>query len=138
MAATVTIADRAPNSILYRIEEDGTAADLQSRDVAADLIAPIGAGVAGPPQPGSAILDAVSPTGGFADQAAAQGAFYANFDLDTYTPTAAAPTSMQGDANVSAPAVDGNFRLELTAVKTADADVNIYHVRLSLRHSVID
>lgn len=136
MASTVTIVDRAPNSILYAVAEDGTAAGLTTRNVIADLEAATAVGVAGDPQPNSPIIPLINDA--FANQAAAQAVLYSNFDIEVYTPVVAAPTNLQITADVSAPAVAENFRFTILPVKTAAADVNTYHVRLALRHSIID
>ena len=130
----IEITSTSPYSISYQVGEDGNAVDIVQRDVLADLVAKA--------VPVTAPIYVLLNNSGvaFAAQANAQTAVESACDLFTYYETGV----IAGTAafvpwcvpNIAGTAV-GNFRLDLTGLKTANGDTATYHVRLSMRHSII-
>lgn len=128
MAATVTAVTATENAILYRIEEDATPAAVVQVDILTDL------GTLTQQENFAGVLDPATP---LVDQAEARAVTYPNFSFQSYNAEAAfAGDQLQIDANVSAPSVAANYRLEFLAVKSAPANTPIFHVWVVLRHTL--
>ena len=135
MAHVTTITDASAYSIAYQIGEAvGAAGAAEQRAVAADLTAQ-GFGA------GNALFDAMNIA--HASQAAAQTWFEANcdlwdrFEVAAYGPGGGANCVLTMNPNTVGGVVAGNFRLDIAAVKNNADNTATYHVRLSLRHSII-
>lgn len=121
----ITVLDSTPHSVLYQVTEDGNAVDVVPADVPADA-------ATGP------LADALAQQ--FADQAAARTYANENLDIVAYH-RAAVPAGATGgpiplvDFDISG-AAPGNFEMNLTSVKAANGDTAVYHVRITLRHSI--
>lgn len=129
---TLTAGTTTPYATLLNIAEGGSAVNPETVDILALLAA---AGLTTTNSPLYAGLNAA-----FADQAAARAYLFANIDLIEYftaLPVATATSETLYDANVSAPAVAGNFRLVITGVKAANGDTYTKKCRFALRHSIV-
>lgn len=130
-ATTLTASTTTPYATLLNVNEAGTAVGLETVDIIALLTA---AGLTAANSPLMAGL-----TQAFANQAAAQAYLDQNIDLLTWVWDAAVtiPVGIRLNANVSAPAVANNFRLEVRGSKTNNADAYQTKVRFTLRHSIV-
>ena len=137
MAHVTTITDASAYSIAYQIvEAAGAAGAAEQRDVLADLVAQA--------VPVTAPLYVLLNGSGVAidNQAAAQTLVEGNCDL--FYRVEVAILGGGGGAvcvpllnpNINGNAV-GNFRLDLVALKENNANTATWHIRLSLRHSII-
>lgn len=127
---TLTAGTTTPYATLLNVAEAGTAAAAETVDVLV-LLAAAGLTIANSP-----LFSGLSQA--FANQAAARTYLFANIDLMDYLTASSVGTSATVfDADVSAPAVAGNFRLVITAVKAANADTYTLKGRFALRHSIV-
>lgn len=127
---TLTAGTTTPYATLLNVAEAGTAAAAETVDVLV-LLAAAGLTIANSP-----LFSGLSQA--FANQAAARTYLFANIDLIDYlTAISAGSAATVFDADVSAPAVVGNFRLVITAVKAQNVDTYTLKSRFALRHSIV-
>ncbi len=125
--SAIAILDTSPHSISYLVTEDGNAVDVVAHDVPADLAT----------GPLATLLGAAIVV---ANQAAARTLVEANCDFSihhrasTSAGATAGPTPFV-DPNIAGGAA-GNFRLDFSSNKAADADTAVYVARLTIRHSI--
>jgi hypothetical protein len=132
MASTtaITAGTTTPYATLLVIDEAANAVNPETVNILALLAAE---GLTAANSPLYAGLSAA-----FADQAAARAYLYQNIDLIEYFIADSTGTaSTLYDANVSAPATAGNFRLVITGVKAANGDTYTKKCRFTLRHSIV-
>ena len=77
-----------------------------------------------------------------ANQAAARNLIYQNCDVEIHRQASTSAGATAGpiptmDPNIAGGAA-GNFRLDFSSNKAANADTAIYIVRVSIRHSIVD
>ena len=127
--SAIAILEVTPHSISYLVTEDGNAVDVVARDVPADLVT----------GPLATLLGSLITV---ANQAAARTLVEANCDFmihhraSTSAGATSGPTAFV-DPNIAGGAA-GNFRLDFSSNKAANADTATYVARISLRHSIID
>jgi hypothetical protein len=133
MAHTLSLLDASIVRADILVTEAGTAAASAAHDLNAD---PAGALVA----LNGILIASIGPNAQFADAAAAQAHLDQNLDVDVYCRTASGVTTpvLVVTAGVSAPAVNGNFRLILNVQKALDADTATFALSIKTRHSISD
>lgn len=129
MAGATALVEATAHSIAFTFTEDGNAVDTIQVDIPAIL-------VAGP------LNDLLNPAAAVANQAAARVLIDQNCDITIYPRTsvpngATAGAQVLCDPNINGGAA-GNFALDMTGVKAANADVALFQCRIALRHSFND